>query len=449
MEIGLVTWLTGGLAGLLIVFLPRKWVLAPLLTVALIVPPAEQVVVAGLHFPLTRVLILFGWVRVLFKPQSISIRLNSVDKCVIAWIAAAILTYTLLWQSGAAFANRCGLFLIDTLGMYALVRTSVRDSSDIKRIMSILAVISVPIAGAMLIERSTGHNPFSVFGAVPQITELRGDRLRCQGPFMHPVMAGSFGAALFPLVLGLWWAAVRRSERAIGALGVVASAVIAITSSSSGPILAFSAAVLGFLMWPIRRHMRTVRWGLLFTIITLQIVMKAPVWSLIGRANIFSASRGYHREVLIDAFIDHFSEWFLVGIKSTYQWGPWYLSAQDLTNQFLRVAADGGIVTLALFIAVISLGFRAAGKARRSFRRRLSMQKLSWAVGVALFTNVVAFFGCSYWDQVVILWYTLLALVSALFVISQKESQLERRRQIESTPDSFVEAASLQPTACA
>jgi hypothetical protein len=44
------------------------------------------------------------------------------------------------------------------------------------------------------------------------------------------------------------------------------------------------------------------------------------------------------------------------------------------------------------------------------------MQLFYWALGGSLFANVVSFFGISYWDQTQVVWYGLLAAISALAV---------------------------------
>src|SRR5208282_2357750 len=52
------------------------------------------------------------------------------------------------------------------------------------------------------------------------------------------------------------------------------------------------------------------------------------------------------------------------------------------------------------------------GKARRSTRDQKE-QFFLWALGAALFANVVAFFGISYFDQTIVAWYALLAMILA------------------------------------
>lgn len=344
------------------------------------------------------------------------------------WVLAAIITYTILWQTSDALVNRLG-FAFDALGIYFLIRGLVKDPVDIERVIKIWACISIFVAAAMLVEWQTGRNLFSVFGGVPQFTEVRMGRRRCEGAFLHPINAGIFGASLFPLFVSLYWSA--RKHKGLAVFGAAAATIITITSASAGPLMAYLAGIAALLMWPLRKSMRAVRWGILFTITGLQIVMKSPVWSLIGRADIVSGNTAYHREVLIDQFVSRFHEWWLLGTKSTAGWSANFLDPTDLTNQYIAVGVQGGLLTLVLFVVVIALCFQAVGRARKAFETQPTMGKLSWAFGAALFAHIVAFLGTSYWDQLIFVWYSTLALISALSNIS---GGLESRPNESVTP---------------
>jgi hypothetical protein len=57
----------------------------------------------------------------------------------------------------------------------------------------------------MLTEMATGRNAFASFGGVHEIAQMRNGLLRCQGPFAHPILAGTFGATQLPLFIALWF----------------------------------------------------------------------------------------------------------------------------------------------------------------------------------------------------------------------------------------------------
>src|SRR5437868_13644213 len=72
------------LAVVLTLLLPRKYVFVPVLVVAVIMPLQQQVVIAGLHFMVVRILILAGWVRIAFAlatgARRERIQFNALDR---------------------------------------------------------------------------------------------------------------------------------------------------------------------------------------------------------------------------------------------------------------------------------------------------------------------------------------------------------------------------------
>jgi len=235
---------------------------------------------------------------------------------------------------------------------------------------------------------------------------LREGKLRSQGPFAHPILAGTFGAVLLPLFLGLWWQ--NKKARAAAVLGIISATVITITSTSSTPLMGYFAGILALCFWPLRRHMRLLRWGVVICLVGLHMVMKAPVWALIGRVDLVGGSSGDHRYELVNQFIRHFGDWWLLGVKEAEKWG---YEMSDLSNQFVEAGVTGGLLTLVLFIAIIVYCFKRLGDARAASQDNPQAERRLWTLGAALFSNVAAFFGISYFDQTIVSWYTLVAMI--------------------------------------
>src|SRR5208282_2313841 len=103
-----------------------------------------------------------------------------------------------------------------------------------------------------------------------------------------------------------------------------------------------------------------VRWALVVTLTALHLVMKAPVWALIARVDMTGSSTGYHRYMLIDNCIRHFSDWWLLGYKDYNNWGSFMF---DMCNEYVYVAVMGGLITLILFLTVLTRSFAAVGTA--------------------------------------------------------------------------------------
>ena len=396
------------LMAILILVLPRRYAIAPLIAIAILIPLQQRIVIGSLDFMMMRIMILSGWIRIILRSEFRSINLNSIDRVFVLWVIASIVSYTLLWQTSGAFVNRLGL-AFNALGMYFLCRFLFLDFSDIERVIKTLVVVSVLVAVCMLAERATGRNALSVFGGVPEFTIIRGGLLRCQGAFAHAIVAGTFGATLLPLFVSLWSGGGRDKKLAVA--GGVAATVITVTSSSSGPILSYVAGLVGLYVWRIQSRVRVLVWGGIFGVIGLHMVMKAPVWALLARVTVLGASTGYHRYILIDQFIKHFDEWWLFGTKFTSTWG---FGLWDITNHYVQIGISGGLMTLILFIAIIVFSFRGLGRAIQTTKDDPGRRRLAWGLGAALFAHVVTFVGISYWDQMILIWYLLLAMISTV-----------------------------------
>ncbi len=478
------TFLTGGgiaftaAAVVMILALPRHWALLSILLLICFMTMGQRIVLAGSHFTMLRVLVLFGLARALIRQEYRGLRITAVDCIIPWWLLSSILTYTLLCSYGPsivksfdgnpikpaataaqAFVNRCGL-AYDVLTTYFLSRCLIRTPEDMRRIFRLMALCVVPLAGLMAVERITGHNPFSALGGIPAITIGRNGTIRCQGPFAHPVLAGTFGATLLPFFAGLWWQG--GGNRRWSVFGILGAGVIVALAASSGPVVALIAGILGLTMWRWRRHLPLLLGCLLAGTVLLHLFMHAPVWFLAARANVFSGSDGWHRAYLIDRAVAHFPDWWLIGTLDNPAWGN---ELNDLTNEYVRVAVDGGLITLLLFLTVMARCFKGIGRVVRAGDRRVRAlaalgssttpekarlailtirrrQKLAWALGTSLLVHAVAYLSVSYFDQNFINWYLLLGMISTSMAAGVA-SQPERSHAL---PIHAVDLRSFRPT---
>jgi len=420
--------------GVLTLILPRNKITAPFLAVLILIPMDQVLVIGGLHFPMLRFLALFGFVK-LVREKSAGTRvfsggINRIDLAVISFAIVTGFAGVLLFQNSGALIYQLGN-VYTIFGLYFLMRYLVRDKADLICMLRSLAVVAMLVAIAMGWEVSTGRNPYALLGGALATkytgTTVRAGRFRASGCFEHSILAGTFGAILIPLFVALWQSGPKNHRLAI--VGIISATVITITSNSSTPILAYAAGVLALCLWPVRNWMQAMRWAVVITIVSLHLVMKAPVWNLIARIDVSGQASSYHRFMLIDQCIRHFSDWWLIGVKTTYEWG-WDM--WDTANQYVSICDKSGLLSFILFLAIIVYGFKYIGKARRA-APTLAQQKFLWALGAALFANVVAFVGISYTDQTQVVWYGLLAAISAAAVAhtKSKSDSIVRRVQCE------------------
>jgi hypothetical protein len=397
---------------LLLLAVPRRYAMVPVIILVCYMSMGQRVVVGGLNFTMIRILLCCGWLRVIVRGEWTRLSWNAVDKLVIVWTVVRTINYALVWGSTSALINRAG-YAYTILGAYFLFRMLIRNADDVQRGLRYLAICIGPLAVLILMEKTTAHNPFAIFGGVPPIPEIRDGVLRCQGPFSHSILAGTFGATCVPLFVGLWLRQTRYAALAV--LAVLSSMVLVVMGGSSGPVLAFGLGLLGLGLWPLRNWMRAVRWAMAVVLGILQVAMNAPVWFVIARLSVFSGSTGWFRGFLIDMTFRHFSEWWLIGSNQAPTWHPFLL---DVTNQYVAEGLDGGLLSMVLFIAILGYSFRSVGRVacNRDTDRRLRL--FAWSLGAALMGHVVSFISVAYFDQNAIVLYLLLASISVAGVAS-------------------------------
>jgi len=415
----------------LMLFLPRKYAVVPLLFFGLLTPHGQEVFVGGVHLFAFRIVILVAWIRMCgtkLSSQSKSLvgQWTSIDTAFTCWAIIRVFAFMLLYGPADATINQLG-FLWDVFGGYFLLRYLIQDEEDVLRTVKTLAAITGILAICILNEKFRGQNIFGYLGGVPIVPDVRDGAIRPQGPFGHPLLAGTFGATLLPLFVWLW---ISRKAKALGLVGLISSTIVTIASASSTPLMAYVAGIMGICFWPIRKNMRAIRWGLVIGLITLHLIMKAPVWYIIAHIDLIGASSGYHRAFLVDQFIQNFWDWWLWGTKGNSDWG-WDM--WDLSNQYITEGVIGGLGALVFFIGMISRGFGRLGDARRVLNGDYKAEWLVWLLGSSLFAHCVGFFGISYWDQTVVSWFALFAMICAVTTIAVSQPA----KEIETAPMGF------------
>jgi len=423
-----------------IMTVPRRFVLVPLIITACIIAPSQRIVIGGMDFTFLRVVTAVGWLRVMVRDEHRRFSLTIMDKVVIAWVTFSAAAYLLLWPNIGSIAFQFGT-AFDCIATYFLVRMLVRDTSDIIGLARGAAILAVPVAVAMSFEFSSGYNMFSVFGGVPEQTLERYGRFRAQAAFAHPIIAGTFWAALIPIML----AGVRRTAGSIAltSAGVAASLVIVWCSSQSTPIMLVGVVIISACLFPIRWAMPWLRVGTLATIAMLHLVMFAPVWHLFARMNIFAGSTGWWRYLIIDRFVNQWQEWILIGTTRSPAWlvGNAFT---DVTNQYVAEGINGGIVKLALFLAILVLSFMSVGRAIRS-RQDLPLAEvrssgdasrrwMAWCVGTMIAVHAAAYFATGYFGQLVMLHFLSFGLAASMPVVIGRPMARRRLVDAESVP---------------
>lgn len=398
-----------------VLFGSRQAAIKSFLAMAALAPLGQQFILMGLHFMFIRVLIAVVALRILTRREMREFKWQTLDWLFLFWALGTLVCSLLRGPKAEMFGKA-----YDALGMYFPFRLLIRDTEDVVESLRFVAVLAIVIAGSMIWEYVAQRNPFAVLGGVPAIPAMRHGRPRCQGPFNNNILAGCIGASLFPLMVGLWLKSRQYRKRAI--LGIIGSVIITATSISSGALLTFGAAGVGLALWCFRHYMRIFRRSVVVMILGLALVMKAPVWYIIARVSDLSGGGGWYRSFLINQFVDHFSQWWLIGTSYTANWangGP-VLAVDpnniDITNQYVAQGIGGGIWVLGLFLAMLVVCFKIIGRAVKADDvLERADRKFVWAIGATLAAHCLAFMSISYFGpQIVTFLFWLFAAIVAV-----------------------------------
>lgn len=158
------------IAGVLVCFGSRRNALAVFLVTSILIPMDQVLLVGSLHFPMLRLLALFGFVRLIKDKLSRKSRIfsggvNRIDIAVILFTLIVAVNGVLLFPEVGAFVNQLGQ-LYTVFGVYFLLRLLIRDEADILQAIRTLVYITAAVALVMGYEFATGHNPYAVLGGL-------------------------------------------------------------------------------------------------------------------------------------------------------------------------------------------------------------------------------------------------------------------------------------------
>lgn len=396
---------------LLICTVRRKHILAPVMMGLILLPFGQTLVVGSLHLYVSRILIAVALVRIVTvsRPEGplFAGGINTLDKLFITWALLRSVMFVLRFDGAMGAVVNQGGFLWDVLGGYLLIRFLIRNEEDVTNLLKVFAVIAIVLCVTTLYEKFSGTNLYGILAGTHLRPEVRDGHIRAQGPFHHPILCGTFAATLFPLFLLL-----RKTGKApiLAIAGLASSIVVPFTTSSSTPLGALMAAIVAVCLWPLRRSMRTIRWGIVLAILCLAAVMNAPVWYVLEHIHFAAGSTGLDRADLIDTFVRHFNQWWLIGTNNNASWG---YDMWDVSNQYIAQGISGGLAAFLCFLGMLYLGFKWIGVSRRASAGK-QKEWIFWFLGAALLSHSAAFFGISYFDQTRYGWYALLAIISVL-----------------------------------
>jgi hypothetical protein len=393
--------------------LPRRWAILPLLLGACYMTAAQSIDLGPFHFTVLRLLLLVGVIRALARGERLPGGLNRLDWLLLLWGGWAICSSVFHKPVQEVLVFRLGM-VYNAFGLYFLIRIFCQTTEELAQLIKLTGFLLVPVALEMANEKLTHRNLFGVFGGVPEEVILRDEKFRAQGPFGHPILAGTVGAMCVPLMVGIW-----RQHRQAAIVGLAACLTMVVASTSSGPIMSVAFSVFALVLWRWRHLTQQMRIAAVVGYILLDLYMKDPAYFLMARVDLTGSSTGWYRAQLIRSAFQHLNEWWLVGTDYTRHWMdaglPMNPDNCDMTNHYLYYGTWGGLPLMFIFIAALWVAFRYVGQALQlraaaAFEERF----LIWSIGAGLFSHAITCMSVAYFEQSVMFLYLNLAAIGSL-----------------------------------
>jgi len=396
-----------------IVVLPRSWAPLPLLASACYMTTGQGIEIGPLSFPVYRMVLAIGLLRVLVRRERIANGLNTIDKLMIAWGAWIVFaSFFHEWIPGSGPVYASGL-VFNVGSIYLLMRIWCGTLSELSATVRIVAWVLVPVACAMVAEHAIERNVFAAFGGIPEVVQIRDGRIRAQGPFQHAILAGIAGAVCTPLMMSIWG-----KYRISSIVGLTASTTMVLASTSSTPLMALMLAIGGVAMWPLRRWLSLFRWGAISLYIAAGFLMTRPAYYLISKIDLTGSSTGWYRSRLIQSSLEHLGEWWAFGTDFTAHWmyPPLDERHSDITNYYIFMGTIGGLLATILLIAILWRAFVWVGNVvRDSSAVDFEYRFMMWCMGAGLFAHAGSSLAVAYFDQSVVFLWLNVGVISAMY----------------------------------
>lgn len=397
-----------------LLMVPRRFAPVPLLVGCCYMTMGQGIEIGAFSLPIYRMLLSVGLIRMVVKGEMISDFGNAADRLILllmGWIMLASLFHNGEQGSGLVYASG----LVFNFGsVYFLIRSWCRDVQEVVGVIVIVAFILALIAMEMLLEKVAKVNHFAMFGGVPHEVMFREGKYRAQGPFLHPILAGTVGAACIPLFIGIW-----NKCRAASIIGIGSGFCITVTSASSGPLMSMLVGIFAVIIWRYRHLTSRARWAAVALYISFQLYSGQPGYYLLSRIDLTGGSTGWHRARLIESAILFLDEWWLFGTDVTRHWMPTGVSHSpyhtDITNYYLAFGVVAGLPALLAVVAIIVICFRWIGKTSKILDDMEDQDAfVVWCLGAGLFAHAATSVSVSYFDQSLVFIWMNIAIISSI-----------------------------------
>ncbi len=314
---------------------------------------------------------------------------------------------------------------LDVIIPYFIARQCIRNLTDLRRLLVLIAPGVVAIGGIMMLEaisgrliiRSLGAAVFGplqgyvegeAVGASVAVGDSRFGLLRAYGPFSHPILGGIFMASMLPL---FWSSGLRGWPFLLG----VSAGVFAFSSGSSAALL-FLILATGLLVYDrVQEKSDLLNWPLLIFGATLlfallEVIAENGAIASLARFTLTPYTAQY-RLLIWEFGTQSVANHPLIGIGFTgYERPAWM--GESIDNHWLMLAIRHGIIVpfcflLLCLVITIQLGRRSV---LMDWRDRITMVGL----GICLVLMVLLGFTVAYFGSALTWFFLIVGIVASL-----------------------------------
>jgi len=447
-----LTLLVGCVVGMAVFFVRPVYGLILYVAAIAWYPSHLMVSVGTIDFTVRRIVILALLARLLLKTRARPFRLILLDKLVVAYFVAEMLSGAFVSSSlMALLENRFGA-VFDMVLPYFAVRLAIQTRQQYLQLLKGVVLVAAPLGIVGLAECLTGWNPMAFLrvyetpeaGLVYYTSPERFGLIRASVGFSHSIMYGLFLAMLGPVCAGLLQ---NTREKVLCWIGLALMGLGVFASVSSGSVLAAGLA-LGFIaFFPWRRHWKVTVTIIVIMCASVEIISNRHFYDVLGDFT-FSSQTAWYRSRLIDValFEGGMSDHWLTGFGYNVDpgWGPRLdgRSYTDTVNQYILELHRFGLVGLIPFLA---LNVVAVKWLRRAYRASaLTTDRwLVWCVSGSLFGLWAAMMSVSLFGPPTTVFFMLLAFAGLLPDVLGEPAKVRVNVARTRGPD---EAAAAQPS---
>lgn len=398
-------------ASYFVFFRSSKDAVVALMLSAVSVSVIERLDIGPVAFPVYRLIVLVGLIRLFKEFFNPGFKFDSTDYAVIIftiWTQFAAVFHT---TDGYGFISTSG-YLFNATGAYFVIRLAIREQRDVVYIIKGLILLGMVSAVMMTVEKLTATNYLTGLSGLGHEVAIRDGKVRASGAFRSPILAGSVGATIAFLS-----ASLGREHNKFRLIGVLSGIVIVVCSASSSPILSLMLGTAVLFLYRYRAYSRYAFPVAIAAYILLDLVMKRPAYFIIAEVDLVGGSTGWHRARLVQAALENYGDWWLIGTTYTKHWMISTLvnndSHIDITNYFIFWGVIGGIIPLLSLCYIVKSSISKIFRATE-FEPHSPTTFMRWAIIAAILANVATAFSVSFFDQSCLFFWLPIALATTL-----------------------------------